>query len=283
MDTLVTSFVKCGRTWLTMLLGKYYSEYFDLDIKNDVNTLFHIDNLVKFNTNLPKISRSHAGNPMGKIPDQINSELLDWSLYNDKKIIFLVRNPKDIIVSFYFEVMKRHKIDIYRKKEIGEKGISCFIRDKKGGIETIVKYFELWDNNKDKTGGFLLVRYEDLRNDTENEFIRILKFIGYNSELSYKESESELSLIENCDINIDIVKKSIDFCSFDNMHKMEEECAVKCKLSPGDINDSESYKTRKGIVGGYKNYLTEEDIKYINNITKNFSDSYKLYKEEETK
>ena len=33
-------------------------------------------------------------------------------------------------------------------------------------------------------------------------------------------------------------------------------------LQPGDVSDPESYKVRKGKVGGYADYLPSDDIEY---------------------
>ena len=33
-------------------------------------------------------------------------------------------------------------------------------------------------------------------------------------------------------------------------------------LQPGDVSDPESYKVRKGKVGGYADYLASDDIEY---------------------
>jgi hypothetical protein len=49
----------------------------------------------------------------------------------------------------------------------------------------------------------------------------------------------------------------------------------KSKLKPGDKNDPESYKTRRGKVGGYIDYLSSEEIEYLNQKMKtSLSDIY---------
>jgi hypothetical protein len=37
-------------------------------------------------------------------------------------------------------------------------------------------------------------------------------------------------------------------------------------LSPGDKNNQESYKTRKGKVGGYVEYMDDDDLEYARRI-----------------
>jgi hypothetical protein len=40
------------------------------------------------------------------------------------------------------------------------------------------------------------------------------------------------------------------------------------RLRPGNVDDPESFKLRKGKINGYVDYLTEDDITYIDKIIK---------------
>src|SRR6266568_1678270 len=54
-----------------------------------------------------------------------------------------------------------------------------------------------------------------------------------------------------------------DFTQFENMKKMEAAGAFDSKiLRPGDVRDPESFKVRRGKVGGYREYLSVEDQDY---------------------
>lgn len=65
--------------------------------------------------------------------------------------------------------------------------------------------------------------------------------------------------------------KAIDMSNFSNMKKLETE-----NFTPGgplelrDKKDNDSYKVRKGIVGDYRNHLSQEDIKYVDELLKQF-------------
>ena len=42
------------------------------------------------------------------------------------------------------------------------------------------------------------------------------------------------------------------------------------RLRPGDKTDAESFKTRRGVVGGYTDYLGDTEIEFLNQyIAKN--------------
>jgi len=49
------------------------------------------------------------------------------------------------------------------------------------------------------------------------------------------------------------------------MKKMERNGVINSrKLQPRDPSDPETYKVREGLVGGYRNYLSDDDIVYVN-------------------
>ena len=61
------------------------------------------------------------------------------------------------------------------------------------------------------------------------------------------------------------------------MQKMEKEGAFRGdhRLTATDTNDKDSFKMRKGKVGGYKEHLTKADIEYINDeIQKNLKPEF---------
>lgn len=70
-------------------------------------------------------------------------------------------------------------------------------------------------------------------------------------------------------IDDNIMRQAVEFAIFNNMRKMEKDGFFKSgAMRPANINDDESYKLRRGIVGGYEYYLSEEDIKYIDQVIK---------------
>jgi hypothetical protein len=50
------------------------------------------------------------------------------------------------------------------------------------------------------------------------------------------------------------------------MKKLEAAGQFKARaeiLSPGNVDDPESYKTRRGVVVGFRDYLSADDMRYI--------------------
>jgi len=74
--------------------------------------------------------------------------------------------------------------------------------------------------------------------------------------------------------------RAIDFARFDNMRALEQRDAYgELTLRPKDASDPESFKTRKGKVGGYREYLSGADLDYVNGrIRERLSDYYDAYR-----
>ena len=49
------------------------------------------------------------------------------------------------------------------------------------------------------------------------------------------------------------------------MHRMEKDNLFSVpRLAPGDCKNPESYKIRRGVVGGHKEYLSKKEINQLN-------------------
>jgi len=92
---------------------------------------------------------------------------------------------------------------------------------------------------------FTLVRYESLRASPAEHFRDLLTLLG--------ETEPEMPIFH----------EALEFSRFENMQKLEAAGVFDSKiLHPGDVRDPESFKVRRGKVGGYREYLSAEDQRY---------------------
>lgn len=217
-DIYVISFPKSGRTWLRVMLDRLNIE---LSYSHDETS--HTE----------RISYKDLSRNKDK--------------YRNKKIIFLVRDPRDTVVSGYFQAVKR--IKVYNKP------ISEFIRDERHGIRKILEFHHIWFNNRQFQKDFLSIRYEDMHADCMLVLRKIMDFLQVRH------------------VSEDQLKESIQFAEFENMKKLEREGLFLNRygsiLCPADINDEESFKVRKGKIGGYVDYLKQEDITYCNKYLSN--------------
>jgi len=240
-DIFFISFPKCGRTWLRVMLIRVLQIHYGLSSKNLLDPIFYAPHLPK----ILKFEFTHDDDPYLKKPNELETSK---KKYKDKKIIFLARDPRDVVVSYFFENTKR--MINYDPKHVFTGSLSEFLYEKTGSFESIISFYNIWAKNKKVPKDFLLVRYEDLHSNPKFELKKILNFFGIQ-EISDNEMQS-----------------AIEFSSFDNMHRMEENESKDQRLKPVNHDDHESYKTRKGKVKGFIDYLDEKDIQNLNRLMK---------------
>ncbi len=256
-DAFLLSFPKCGRTWLRIMIAKVFQQHFKLEHRRIERKLLKLHKLPRLNPNVPKIMVDHDDFPHWKNASELKQ---NKKRYRHSKVIFLVRDPRDVIVSFYFEQSKRLTVEDTEKQKrhrelknfrnrvkpyVGP--MEKFVHEEIGSFETLIEYYNIWERNREIPRDFLLMKYEDLRANTQNELRRLMDFL------------------ELPDVADETLASAIEFCRFENMRKMEQENAFHSgKLAPKNASDKESFKTRKGKVGGYREYLSKEDINYLN-------------------
>jgi len=210
-DGWLVSFPKSGRTWMRVVLA-------DLGIEIPV---------------------THDGSDY-KNPVHFAELLPCGESYRMKKVIFLVRDPRDVVVSYYFELTRRQKV---YAGEIGD-----FIKDPRYGLERII-YFNMAWFRQSVCSDFLLLTYESIHETPQRVFEVATKFLGYRRSAR-------------------LLKKAVDNASFAALQKLELSGALSGKfgkaLLPGDVDDPESYKVRRGMVRGYTSYLTPEQVDWCN-------------------
>jgi hypothetical protein len=234
----IISYPKSGRTWLRVLLGKIICEKYNLDEKDILNTI-----RLTLKAGITTINWIHDGSGLGEGPHFVRFST-DKSIFKDKKVIFLYRDPKDVIVSSYFHATKRIKeFTDYNGT------LSDFIRSRGYGIEKLLNFYNIWYKNQNVPEDFLLVKYEDLHTNPHQSLNKVLDFIG----------------IQN--VEDELIDNAIKYASFKNMKKMEANNQFESEIvKPKIEGDDESYKVRKGKVGGYVDYLSQEDIEYMDKV-----------------
>jgi hypothetical protein len=231
-DAFLISFPKAGRTWIRVLLAKL--------LQNGGGNPRMLE-LIRYR---------HDG--AGDLIFHPHKD--EWK---DKRIILMVRNPKDIIISWYFQATLSD-----RKREIWDfKGdLSDFIRDEEFGIRTIVNFYNCWGQNLDVPKSLMLLRYEDLKENTLRELKRVCDFLGID------------------DIGDFDLQEVIKYAHFDNMKEMDLGIQKNILSNRGGFmnpgTDPERLKVRRGKVDGYKDYLNEEDIAYVEDNVKLLNSYY---------
>ena len=227
---VIISFQKSGKTWLRMMLGKILAETYGCK-KIELD----LEKMTLWKRGAPTILISHAGSTT-KEP-KVNFQ----HLFRKKKIIVLARDPRDMLVSLYHSAKNREKT--YTGT------LSKYVRDSDYGAMRIISFMNAWmEEMKQRQDDFLLVRYEDLQKDTVTELQRVVDFLGIP-------------------VSSELLEQAVAYGSFDNMRKMEASGAVNDRrMKPIDTANVDSFKTRKGKVGSYKEEMSVEDIEYVTRL-----------------
>jgi len=254
-EVTVISFPKSGRTWLQVMLGEYITRCYGLNVKN----VMALKEYTKRLEGVPRIRFAHDERPQWKMSHQLNK---NKSEYRDQRVVLLVRDPRDILVSLYFEKTKR--VPARRKDRPEFKGsISEFVYYELGGIDSIITFFNNWANSRNIPRDFKIVKYEDLRRDTRSTLIDMLSYLGLEPVNEHILEQ----VLELGDINKMRARESESARGSHSLRRSDPQAGDAFEtraFQPADPSDPESYKVRKGKVGGYVDYLESPEIEFLN-------------------
>ncbi len=207
------------------------------------------------------IAFSHAGHGTSSL-DEIGEPFseLKLSQLGDKNI-FMFRNPLDTAVSLYFQVHKkdfqsgptthfRKFLKLLIRRRLPPKDINRFVIHPVWGVENICRFNRAWLDFLSNRNDALSISYEDARNDPEAVIEQLGRFAG-TASFNAK----------------DIAEKS----SFESMKQLElQGKSRELRLYGLRNSDQETMKVRRGVVGGYKDYLDPETIDEAKKIAARF-------------
>jgi Sulfotransferase domain len=235
---IIVSIPKSGRTWLRAFICAYFCKRFGVEFTLRPERYCQSD--------IPRLIFSHdlfEHRTKGDLWDRFRGKyLVPKRELSRAKIILLARDPRDCFVSLYLQITRR---DPHAPVELRRKSVSEMLRDKRFGVHAIVNTMNDWMAEFSRRDNFTLTRYETLRAAPEEHFRDLLAVLG--------ESTPEMTMFQ----------EALEFSRFENMQKLEAAGAFDSKiLHPGDVRDPESFKVRRGKVGGYREYLSVEDQQY---------------------
>lgn len=230
-DAFLVSFPKCGRTWLRVMVGIALGERFGVQVRN----LRRFTNADIRHPGVPRVLATHDDSPQGKRAHQVIGNKRG---YRGAKVILLVRDPGDVVVSLYFHVTRR-------RRQAYDGSLSDFVRDPVGSLASLLAFYDAWAAHL-AAANVLLVRYEDMHADPRRELRRVLDFLGVGQ------------------VRDATVERAVEEASFDRLQRMEREGTAGTRaLRTKTAADPESYKVRRGKVGGYVDYLDDADVSYV--------------------
>lgn len=242
------SYPKSGRTWLRAMIGHVLCERAGLDHKHLLNT-----RLLIAAAGLPPLKWHHGGAKLKEGAARHDALAFDHQMFDGKRILFLIRDPRDTLTSAYYHSTKRIRVF--------EGDISTFVRSSQRGILKWIAYHNMWRENCSSLQSFQVVTYESLHVAPLPALRSAFQAIG---------------LVDVTDAELEA---AIEYARFENLRRLEAGGAVhKAALRPVDRDDPESFKVRQGRVGGYRQSLSDDDIAFIEDaLARNPCPLYEAY------
>jgi len=238
-DAVIVSFGKSGRTWLRVLVSRFYQLEHGLP-----EWLIGFDNFHYLNRAIPKIFFTHDNYVKDYSGNHDNK-----ADYYGKQVVLLARHPADVAVSQYhqwrYRMRDRKKtINAYPEEDVS---IFDFVLKHPAGLEKTIDFMNGWARERHRLGTFMILRYEDLKADTAGKLDEVTRFIGTPGDRASLDG-------------------AVAYASFENMRKLET--ANKSWLTGGrmkakDPTNPESFKTRRGKVGGFRDYFSDTEAEAI--------------------
>jgi len=242
-DCVIVSFGKSGRTWLRVMLSRFYQVKYNLSQRSFLG----FDNFHRKNLAIPKVLFTHDN----YLKDYTGHQDSKVDFY-DKKVILLARDPRDVAVSQFFQWENRMRP---RKKALNKypahkQDISVydFVTNLDAGIPKIINFMNDWARELPHIKEMLIVRYEDMRTQPEVVLKQITDFMGTPG-------------------SPEDIREAVAFASYENMKKLEENKAFGWsagnRLVPKDKSNPNSFKVRRAKVGGYRDYFDDQQVAAI--------------------
>lgn len=241
-DAVVVSFGKSGRTWLRVMISRLYQQVYDLP--EDV--VIGFDNFHNMDRRIPRLFFTHD-NYIGDYTGHTDSK----ADFYDKKVLLLMRDPRDVAVSQFFQWRFRMRPEKKLLNDYLPDGddspIYDFVLHDGGGLPKVIDFMNIWAREMTKIRALDVVRYEDMRAEPLETLTRVARFLDIPADAAR-------------------IQEAVDYASFENMKKKEANHSFRMsggRMAPGDQSNPDSYKTRRAKVGGYRDYFDDDQIAAI--------------------
>lgn len=261
-DIIITSFPKCGSHWLWEVVHMLTSGKVEYEKRTKDHLMPEFNDVEKFlEMPSPRILNSHLF--LGLLSDDINAER--------PRIINVIRNPKDVVVSFYFHL--RQRIDFEDKGilnfaenflEGGSLPGNCFL-----DYFTALTEMDRWQMDHPDIP-FINIYYEDMKRDPVTGTQSLAAFLDL--ELT---DEFCAQVAEACSFHkmkaADESKTGVPSLKIKNPNPTQDslvdddDATASRKQPPTEPHPSQARDSpkpmrvqmyRKGQVGDWKQYLT---------------------------
>ncbi|XP_023754049.1 cytosolic sulfotransferase 5 [Lactuca sativa] len=256
IDIFLAAFMKCGTTWLRALMfatanrHRYNFSDHPLHRTGPHGAFPSLDTQIL--VDFPVTKFDHLPSPR-LFATHFAHDLLPNSMTAPRstcKFVYVCREPKDALIS------KWHFMNKVRSKELAPLLFNEAYELFCDGVSEYGPFWEhvlgYWKASQESPDKILFLKYEDMKREPSAELKKLAAFMG----MSFTAAEEEGGVVE------EIVK----LCSFENLSNLEVNKGGVQKFNTQLKVENRDF-FRKGKVGDWKNYLTEEMRERIDSIT----------------
>lgn len=228
-DTFVVSYPRSGNTWTRFLIANLVYPEKNVGFAN-------IEKLI------PDTS-SQSNRALKSTPRPRIIKTHEYFDHRYPKVIYIVRDPRDVALSYYdFQRKYRQIDDAYPL----ERYVEDFVQGRLISIDwgTWAENVSSWIYTRGKSKNFLLLRYEDMMKDTMRELTRIAQFFGIVPEPAR-------------------LQEVIDRSSADRMRELEKLEADRWVATKNRRKDIPFIRVAKA--GGWRTSLPVKSVEQIEN------------------
>ncbi len=231
-DVFLVSYPRSGNTWTRFLLGNLIYQDAAVTFSNIESRIPEIYfNRDRFLRQLPR-------------PRMLKSHESFQPHYS--RVIYIVRDPRDVAVSFYHHNVKARNIpDDYPMSSFVPRFIAGEFDRKFGSWRDNVLS---WTVLRKDDPWFLLLRYEDLKRDTAKVLVNVVAFLD---RCSFRKIDSSPQALQ----------RAIELSSPERMRALEKQEAGNWVLTKGTRSDKPF--VRSATSGGWRSQLSPESVAEI--------------------
>ena len=175
-ETYLVAYPKCGSTWLHFMVLQALSRAYGIELGPTIEST----KVTREHPELPTVVWTHDKSLiLTEGGERIDPERLfvygRRMRYRRNRVILLVRDPRDVVVSHYYQTTRRSASPMVFDN------MGAFIRDPLLGFRRIIRFYRIWDANWAIPRGIMLVRYEDLLARGVEVLGEVLRFLDVTS------------------------------------------------------------------------------------------------------
>ncbi|GFZ12176.1 sulfotransferase 7 [Actinidia rufa] len=247
--------MKCGTTWLRALMfATINRSQYDLSTHPLLNSGPHscFPFLDLYISNIDPIAANLEALPSPRL----FATHIPYSLFPKSvalcgcKFVYIWRDPKDVLVS------KWHFMNKIKSKELRPLSLPEAFELFCDGVSEYGPFWDhvlgYWKASQESPNNILFLKYEDMKREPAVYLKTLAEFMGVPFSLEEEEDG--------------VVEKIVELCSFKNLSNLKVNKTGLERFSDEIVIENQNF-FRKGQIGDFKNYLTEEMTERLDSIT----------------